>query len=554
MTPPLRRTPQIDWHYAGLAAVLLLALVLRLAVLDRDPLWSDEALTIVLARWPLDEMLWWPTDPTPPLYYALHKWLMPASASAPLMRSISLVSGVLIVPVGYVAGRLLLSRSGALLVAVLLATSAPLVDYSGEARAYSLLVLLVAGSATTLVWWCVEVERAGRVTRVARFALAFFAASTLAAFYTHVIAVPWIGAAVFVLLVHLDRRRLPGMTGHVATACVAMVLLAVPGLVRFVRALSTPDHFNWLTQTGVGGFLRTLASLILPFAQGTGRANAVAPMQVALLLSAAAGVAWLVRRAWPALDAEARRRPAGWAIVVALASMPLLLWLIGFVAQPVFMPRTALIALPALALLAAAVVTGQPRRSVRLGLCVALPLASLLSLLVLGSARAREDWRGTAEALDRHVRAGDVVMVCAIWKYPALRHALTTSLPAPVMVPFAGRALLLEDRFGGADDWDQRVYAAYVRPSARAQLYGETVPDQPHDLVAARAGGSIWLVNSECQTEDRLVMDDLLGEPARWKEVWRSSPERGGGQIALLRHSAATRLPLPVDRPTTVQQ
>lgn len=552
MIPPSRRVPLIDRHYAGLVAVFLLALALRLAVLDRDPLWSDEALTIVLARWPLGEMLWWPTDPTPPLYYALHKWLLPAGASAPLMRSISLVTGVLIVPVGYAAGRLLLSRSGALLVAALLATSAPLVDYSAEARAYSLLVLLVTASATTLVWWCVEVERAGRVTRVARFALALFTASTLAAFYTHVTAIPWIGVAVFVLLVHLDRRRLPGMTGHVATVCVAMSLLAVPGLVRFVRALSNPDHFNWLTQTGGAGFLKSIVSLILPFAQGIDRAHAVAPVQVALLLLVAAGAAWLVQRAWPVVSARARREPMGWAIVVALASMPLLLWLIGFVTQPVFMPRTALVAVPALALLAAAVVNGQPGRSVRLGLSVALPLASLLSLLVLGPARSREDWRGTAEALHHHVRAGDVVMVCAIWKYPALRHALASPLPAPVMVPFAGRALLLEDRFGGAGDWDQRVYAAYVRPSARAQLYGETAPDQPHDLVAARAGGSLWLVNSECQAEDRRVMDDLLGEPARWKEVWRSSPEREGGRIALLRHSAATLRPLPVDRPAVV--
>ena len=536
-------------QWLALAAIILVAVALRVGLLDRDPLWSDEALTIVLARWPLGEALWWPTDPTPPLYYALHKWLLPASAPAPVMRSIACVAGILLVPVSYAAGRLLLSRSGGLLVAALVATSAPLIDFSGEARAYSLLVLLVTGSATALIWWIVEVERAGRVTSRAVSALALFATTTLLAFYTHVTAIAWIGAAVAILLIHLDRRRLPGMVAPVATACVAMGVLAVPGLVRLSRALSVSDHFNWLAQASITDFAAVMASLILPFAQGAERAHAIAPRWLALQVGMALATLWLAKRAWAQLREQMRGQPFGWAVVAALVATPLVLWLMGFVSQPVFMPRTALIALPALAVVAAAVVTGQPSRLLIIALAATLPLASLLSVLLLETGRSREDWRGTADALGSHVRSGDIVLVCAVWKYPALRHALSSALPAPAIAPFADRLLLLEDRFGGAADWDRRFFTSYVRPSARAQMQGDAVDEQPRTVIVARAGASIWLMNSECRSEDRKVFDRAIGGPPDWTKVWPSPVKAGGGAITLLRHRVTADMRLVVGRP-----
>ncbi|HSE73937.1 MAG TPA: hypothetical protein VLB05_05445, partial [Dongiaceae bacterium] len=67
-------------HWATLGAILLIAIAMRVVAIDAQGLWTDEALTIVLSNWSIPDMLLQPTDPTPALYYILHKLLIPADA------------------------------------------------------------------------------------------------------------------------------------------------------------------------------------------------------------------------------------------------------------------------------------------------------------------------------------------------------------------------------------------------------------------------------------------------------------------------------------------
>ena len=120
------------------------------------------------------------------------------------------------------------ARIPALLSAALVALSFPLIDYSQEARAYSLLVLLVALSAT---FSC-----AGRGRQPG--ALFGTLATCLLAFYTHFGSVFWIGPAVMGLL-WLGRRQMVGPLALTA-------ILAVPELLRISRYPS--EGFVWLAQ------------------------------------------------------------------------------------------------------------------------------------------------------------------------------------------------------------------------------------------------------------------------------------------------------------------
>ena len=131
-----------DWHYVLLAGVMLAGFALRTVAIGRQGLWTDEALTLVIAHLPVWDMITKPTDPTPFLYYALHKWFVPDGAGVIGARSVSLAAGMLTLPVVYAIGRMIFSRAGALLATALVALSAPLLDYSQEARARSLLGLL----------------------------------------------------------------------------------------------------------------------------------------------------------------------------------------------------------------------------------------------------------------------------------------------------------------------------------------------------------------------------------------------------------------------------
>ena len=145
-------------RYSGLLAVTLVGLILRLVNIHDWPLWSDEALTLLIAQWPLQTLFLIPADPTPGLYYALHKALLGPFAQVATARSISVVAGTLLIPASYFLAKQ--ARVPAVLTAALVALSFPLIDYSQEARAYSLLVLLVTLSAGSFLWWA-RTERLG---------------------------------------------------------------------------------------------------------------------------------------------------------------------------------------------------------------------------------------------------------------------------------------------------------------------------------------------------------------------------------------------------------
>src|SRR5690348_18196188 len=178
-------------HRLLLAAILLVAFLLRFATLGSQGLWTDESLTIVLSNWSVGDMLLKPTDPTPFLYYAIHKLFIPANASIEIVRSISLAAGMLYVGLMYVVGRLAFGSAGGLIAAALLAVWHSHIEYSQEARAYSLLFLLTLLVSCGLLYYARCLDRAAETgTSQAtgrRLALALFAIGNVLSFYTHIV-------------------------------------------------------------------------------------------------------------------------------------------------------------------------------------------------------------------------------------------------------------------------------------------------------------------------------------------------------------------------------
>lgn len=123
------------------------AAVLRFAALNAQSLWYDESVTASLVAEPFGTMfrLLRTSETAPPFYYVVAWiWVRLFGSSDAALRSLSALAGTLTVPVVYAAGRILISRSAALIAATLAACSPLLVWYSQEARAYSLLLLLGA--------------------------------------------------------------------------------------------------------------------------------------------------------------------------------------------------------------------------------------------------------------------------------------------------------------------------------------------------------------------------------------------------------------------------
>lgn len=527
-------------HWALLLAIVAVGALLRTAAIGREALWADEALTLVLARWPASEMALQPTDPTPFLYYAIHKMLFGGEVSAVAARSISLACGLLSIPLIYAAGRLCFGRPAGIAAAALLAVWAPHIDYSQEARAYSLLFLLTLASATTLLWWFAEGARAeqrsfGRVP-ARRIALAGFALATALSFYAHIIAIFWIALVLQILLsltIRTDARR---HIGEVVLAIAAMAVLAVPGLIRLVREIAAPDAFHWLRQASPAEFVAVSADALLPFGAGT----AGAALQV---LAAAALLVLLVLRR-KELRAAFSRNPAAAAVILALLALPLIVWLAGFVLRPIFMPRTALYGAPgAILLVAGALQLVRPRAASAAAAVAAVALA-LSQPLLAGTVRDKEDWNGAFEALAARVRPGDLIVACPSWKYPALRHA-ASPLPAPVVTPF-GEMLLVEPALGGDPAWDVTFFEAVTAPMARGVYGGARRGPYPRSRLALAPSARVWRVSSECSPEEARALDSWLGGRPRWTPLWSAPASAEHAGIEVSGYAPGRALDLPV--------
>jgi len=124
-------------------------------------LWLDEALTVNIAKLPLDQLRTaLERDGGPPLFYVLlHGWMTIFGADDRAVRALSGILGAVAVGLAYVAGTKLgrtpSERRGlAVATMVVVATSPYAIRYSSEARMYSLVMALVfAGIAIASDLW-----------------------------------------------------------------------------------------------------------------------------------------------------------------------------------------------------------------------------------------------------------------------------------------------------------------------------------------------------------------------------------------------------------------
>jgi 4-amino-4-deoxy-L-arabinose transferase-like glycosyltransferase len=204
-----------------LGALTFAALLVRRCIAWNDGIWRDEGLFLAIVRMPR----WRDTidflkfhESHPPLFYAMMRaWLKLGDGSDHWALSLVLITGSLLVPALYFAGKRLYNiRVG--FVAALVATFSPvLIEHASMIRPYPLLQLLVLVSVVSLV---VALEE-GRIRW-----WALFAVSTSAMVYTHNwMWLPAAGeAAAFAIIVIADdtaRRR------RVVCASVAATFIGV---------------------------------------------------------------------------------------------------------------------------------------------------------------------------------------------------------------------------------------------------------------------------------------------------------------------------------------
>ncbi len=382
-----------------LIALMWLACGLRVYQLGAQSLWSDEGLTLYRARLSLADNLsniimippGVPTrDTNPPLYFlALSGLRLVAGESEYVLRFLSVLSGVLCVPLLYVLGRRLFSVQTGRVAALLGAVSPFLVWYSQEARMYTLLAALSMLS-TYLLLRALE-------TPSLRLWLAW-AIVTCATWYTHftmLFLFVFQGGLILVWLMRVKRR-----SAFIALG--VLLVLSIPlGMYAWSRGQEVVDpSFS----------LRPLSSITEEVASTfiVGRTNQIfQPFEMVV-----PGLLLLILGVWWAL----RERPRNALVTLAYLIVPLLAVAGATLLRPVYSgPRHVTVVAPPLYLIMANGAVGLWRRQRVMG-----GIALSIVLIIMGGwlwvqftdpAYRKDDMRSAACTIASRANPDDVVIV-----------------------------------------------------------------------------------------------------------------------------------------------
>lgn len=128
-----------------LISIIILSLLLRVYYLEKESLWLDEGHSVNISKGSISEIIYKADiDPNPPLYYiVLHFWMKLFGDSEFSIRLPSVIFGILSIYLVFKLGELIYNRDIGIICSFILSISQYHIRYSQEARAYSLLVLLV---------------------------------------------------------------------------------------------------------------------------------------------------------------------------------------------------------------------------------------------------------------------------------------------------------------------------------------------------------------------------------------------------------------------------
>jgi len=387
--------------------LVLLALAVRWVGLGARPLWLDEAYSAWFASRSWHEL--WAVVPTyephPPFYYSLLKlWRDLFGGSAEALRALSLLFGVLTVPVVIAAafelerhkstGRPLL-RAG--IAAFLAACSPMLVLLDQEARPYPLLILAYAIATLGLLRLLREFADDGAghwrswLMLAAGTELALWAHG-LGALYAlclaSALAPAWLKSPV------TKPRLLRGM----ATAALVGILYLPCLLMMMNRAGDWGT--GWLSWQPV--MLLQLIGLYAIPAEALTVASAIAALVLLLLIKRAI---------------QSGLSTSGWnaerALLVLWWGPPLLAVLISALVMPIFLPRTLAATLAPAYLAIAGAIAGSESRRERFALSAALIVTMVPTAVQVALRPSTERWDDVSAYLQRNVGPGDEA-----WLYP----------------------------------------------------------------------------------------------------------------------------------------
>ena len=370
-----------------IAVIVVIAALLRVIFLGARSFWSDEIVSVNLATDNWGGFWFWVSsrEANMALYYLLLRAWVKLGDGEAWVRLLSALAGIVTIPLLYALVRRLYDERLAWIAALLAATSACLVEFSQEARSYSLVILLCVLSYHFFVRMIQEerlwIVGAYILVSIAALYAHFFAGLVICA---QAVSLQWLPAK------SIQWRKLIPAWGAVVIAALPIcffVLKRDVGQLDWVQPTTIPEVYK-LAIFFAGG-PKALAAVLSVFSLGMITAAIVANSKILRTKS-----------------------EAGWKVAMPLlwAALPgLLIVLISF-HKPLFVHRYLLVSLPGYLILIALGLARIRRKTLLAGMLVVFIGLSAASI-AQGYFRPVEDWRGAVEYVLSNSKAEDSVLI-----------------------------------------------------------------------------------------------------------------------------------------------
>lgn len=374
--------------YGIVISVVVMASVLTTLFLGKKSIWLDEAISITLAK--QDWTTFWfnlSKNTNMDFYHLMLHWWVNIGQSEFVVRALSVIFALVTVPVTFALGSRLFGSSVGIIAALFLTVNPFFVQYAQEARAYSLVLMLVTLSSYFFV---ICIEQPSK-----KYWIAYIVSSVLAV-YSHLFAV-------LVLLTHAAslaflRRKDVQWRGFLISV-VAITFMIIPFSIKIIAR--GKYGLDWIQQPDIDSLLRLFYNLV-------GRSQLLLKAYIILCLIALILAIWTLATSKRSLETWRYFYILGWLII------PIVLVFSYSFYKPMFAPRYFIICLTPFVLFASIGLSNLQRISRWIFLvfiCVMLIQSgnALVNWYTGYDKAGGEDWRQVTSYVLSKVQKGDTI-------------------------------------------------------------------------------------------------------------------------------------------------
>ncbi|SDK80614.1 Concanavalin A-like lectin/glucanases superfamily protein [Maridesulfovibrio ferrireducens] len=394
----------------ALWAIMLLATALRIYSIGSESLWIDEGQTVAYATKSFGEIIeYCARDVHPPLYlFIMHIWTELFGISEISLRLPSAIFGVIAVFLTYRVGEKIMNRNAALLGALFLAVSYMGINFSQEARSYTMLLSAILLSCHGLLLFIDNPNRKNFL---------YYAASIALMLYIHTFTV-------FIIMFHqlyfitgfilTPGQRIKRLGNWISVNIAALIIFS-PWLFFLVKQvlakLGGEGPGSWVPAPDFFTAWRTLIQL----AGGSAPLAAAAIALFLCLISAA--IPSLRRMITPSRQDQTRNSMTGLFLGLWLLCAVVTPFVFSLILSPIYVERYAIQFLPGFCLFVGLVITRIAPPALKVAALSLFLIATAHGLWLYYTSYDKEQWREVAQFVNENIKPGDALVLSAPWIY-----------------------------------------------------------------------------------------------------------------------------------------